>query len=348
MAMNQVPWSSEEAMEPSTYAADEQSYMQNVVYVERDNWGPARFLDSRNHRQPVLIYQSRINPARCYTFFHQRHHKTTGYSTFACMDCFKLRKKESATWKIPSVTVGEGYILIDPEAPINAYHKCHGRLTKDVVIERSRLEMLGMAGDVNITEEEIVNRLSAVTDDPHYLSLLTTNKDKELFRQTMGDSKKKMITSVRKARKRAAVVNETFGARIQWKLRKCGEGLKENHEEEEERPPCLVDERENGPGELDDQNGTIDPFPLQLHKLEGEETEPSITYPDGIYEADDGSQWIILNGEDEWNYSIPEGTGLITGFFHPVQTYIDNGLIDDTIDNEELLETILEEDYSHS
>ena len=86
------------------------------------NFGEAVFGKSKIQKNPLLIYDSVAQPGKRYEFYlNNRYTNEEGVETtyYCCVGCMKLKKA-----KLPKISVRNGLLLTNPDAPANNPHSC--------------------------------------------------------------------------------------------------------------------------------------------------------------------------------------------------------------------------------
>jgi hypothetical protein len=86
------------------------------------NFGEATFGKSKQQKNPLLIYNSIAHPGKRYKFYRNNSYKkANGVETvyYCCVGCAQMKAA-----KIPSISVRNGLLLTNPDAPKNTAHSC--------------------------------------------------------------------------------------------------------------------------------------------------------------------------------------------------------------------------------
>jgi hypothetical protein len=115
------------------------------------NFGQATFVKSdKQNNPPQLIYNSIAHPGKRYKFYRNANYTSPdGVETvyYCCLGCAQMNAA-----KIPSVSVRNGLLFTDPDAPRNAAHSC---IPSDIV-ESKAVQLINQEARVQIQESELV------------------------------------------------------------------------------------------------------------------------------------------------------------------------------------------------
>ncbi|PAV63363.1 hypothetical protein WR25_16158 [Diploscapter pachys] len=111
------------------------------------DYGPANYVISRHKKNPVMIWQSRVNKNRVYEFILSSKFKIPGLTSWKCSNCMQMKERkrkegfDMTNLKIPLVMIDNDIVKENPDRPNNAPHICWGKEAVDVAVKRAKLKM---------------------------------------------------------------------------------------------------------------------------------------------------------------------------------------------------------------